>query len=135
MKKYVKIHVMLFKHWELLLKIPYQTIPIYLGPRVIFFLHCFLSLLFSLLNQTRENNTFFPIFLSSFSILFIFITTKRSLRGKLINACHANTFFFFTKNQQLLKWSIMSMSINCVHYSQSITSIIVNFVMKKNCVG
>ena len=98
MKKYVKIHVMLFKHWELLLKTLYQTTPIYLWAQSDFFLHCFLSLLFSLLNQTRENSTFFSIFLSSFSIIFIFITTKRCLKGKLINACHANTFFFHKKS-------------------------------------
>ena len=44
------------------------------------FLHHFLFLLFSLLNQTRENSIFHPIFLSFFFILPVFIPTKRGLR-------------------------------------------------------
>ena len=82
----------------MLLKTPYQTTPIYLWARSDFFLHCFLSLLFSLLNQTRENSTFFPIFLSSFSILLIFISTKQNLKVKLRNACCTITFFFHKKS-------------------------------------
>ena len=43
------------------------------------FLHHFLFLLFSLLNQTRENSIFHPIFLFFFSILPVFTPTKRGL--------------------------------------------------------
>ena len=45
-----------------------------------YFPHHFLFLLFSLLNQTRENSIFHPIFLSFFSILPVFTPTKRGLR-------------------------------------------------------
>ena len=39
----------------------------------------FLSLLFSLLNQTRENSIFHHIFLSFFSNLFVYTLTKQGL--------------------------------------------------------
>ena len=49
------------------------------GPRREKFLPYFLSLLFSFLNQTVENNILHPIFLSLFSILPIFTPTKHNL--------------------------------------------------------
>ena len=53
------------------------------GPRRENFLPHFLSLLFSFLNQTVENNIFHPIFLSLFSILPVFTPTKNTLNSNI----------------------------------------------------
>ena len=44
-----------------------------------YFLPYFLSLLFYLLNQTAKNTIFHPIFLSLFSIILVFTSTKHTL--------------------------------------------------------
>lgn len=64
----------------------------------------FLSLLFSLLNQTVKNVIFHPIFLFLFSILLVFTQTKHTLK---------DVFFYF-----LFFYFFNFINLNLIHWLQ-----------------